>query len=51
MSTKLQLVVVEDNAADAELVARRLAKAGMDVVMHRVETESDFEAAIMERRA
>lgn len=50
MSAKLQFVVVEDNAGDAELVARRLAKSGMDIVMRRVETEADFEAAIMENR-
>jgi diguanylate cyclase (GGDEF)-like protein len=50
MSAKLQLVVVEDSVVDAELVARHLAKAGLDVAMHRVQTESDFVSALNEKR-
>jgi diguanylate cyclase (GGDEF)-like protein len=50
MSAKLQLVVVEDSVIDAELVARHLAKAGLDVVMHRVQTESEFVSALHEKR-
>jgi diguanylate cyclase (GGDEF)-like protein len=50
MSAKLQLVVVEDSVIDAELVARHLAKAGLDVVMHRVQTESEFVSALQEKR-
>jgi diguanylate cyclase (GGDEF)-like protein len=50
MTAKLQFVVVEDNVIDAELVARHLAKAGLDVVMHRVQTESEFVSALREKR-
>ena len=50
MTPKLQLVVVEDNVIDAELVARHLAKAGLDVVMHRVQTESELISALHEKR-
>src|SRR3984885_13874565 len=50
MTAKLQLVVVEDNVIDAELVARHLAKAGLDVVMHRVQTESELISALHEKR-
>ena len=50
MSAKLQLVVVEDSVIDAELVARHLAKAGLDVVMHRVQTESELVSALHEKR-
>jgi diguanylate cyclase (GGDEF)-like protein len=50
MAAKLQLVVVEDSVADAELVARHLAKAGLDVVMHRVQTEDDFISALRDKR-
>jgi diguanylate cyclase (GGDEF)-like protein len=46
MKLKLQLVMVEDSEADAELVARKLTKAGLDVVIHRVETELDFVQAL-----
>jgi diguanylate cyclase (GGDEF)-like protein len=50
MTPKLQLVVVEDSEADAELVARNLTKAGLDVVIHRVETEEHFVAALQSIR-
>jgi diguanylate cyclase (GGDEF)-like protein len=50
MAPKLQFVVVEDSVADAELVARHLAKAGLDVVMHRVQTEADFISALHEKQ-
>jgi diguanylate cyclase (GGDEF)-like protein len=46
MKARLQLVMVEDSDPDAELVARNLAKAGLDVAIHRVETESDFVRAL-----
>ncbi|MGB6308393.1 MAG: EAL domain-containing protein [Steroidobacteraceae bacterium] len=46
MKAKLQLVVVEDSETDAELVARNLAKAGLNVAVHRVETERDFVQAL-----
>jgi diguanylate cyclase (GGDEF)-like protein len=48
MKAKLQLVMVEDTDADTELVARNLAKAGLDVDIHRVETEPDFVQALQE---
>jgi diguanylate cyclase (GGDEF)-like protein len=50
MAAKLKLVVVEDSVADAELVARHLAKAGLDVAMHRVQTEADFISALREKQ-
>src|SRR6202789_634308 len=50
MTAKLQLVVVEDSVIDAELVARHLAKAGLDVVMHRVQTESELVSALREKQ-
>jgi diguanylate cyclase (GGDEF)-like protein len=46
MSAKLRLVMVEDSDADTELVARNLAKSGLDVDIHRVETERDFVLAL-----
>src|SRR4029077_10278724 len=46
MKTQLQLVVVEDSVADAELLARHLAKAGLNCVINRVQTEPEFLAAL-----
>jgi diguanylate cyclase (GGDEF)-like protein len=46
MKDRLQLVMVEDSDTDAVLVARNLSKAGLDVAIHRVETESDFVHAL-----
>ena len=46
MKLKLQLVMVEDSETDAELVARNLAKAGLNVDIHRVQTELDFVQAL-----
>jgi diguanylate cyclase (GGDEF)-like protein len=46
MNDQLQLVMVEDSDADAELVARNLAKAGLNVNIHRVQTEPDFVQAL-----
>jgi len=46
MKAQLQLVIVEDSHADAELVARNLAKAGLNVHIHRVETERAFVRAL-----
>ncbi len=42
MKTELKLVVVEDSVADAELLARHLAKAGLDCAINRVQTEPEF---------
>src|SRR3979490_1116459 len=46
MKTQLQLVVVEDSVADAELLARHLIKAGLNFVIKRVQTEPEFIAAL-----
>jgi diguanylate cyclase (GGDEF)-like protein len=46
MKTQLQLVVVEDSVADAELLARHLSKAGLNCVINRVQTEPEFIAAL-----
>jgi diguanylate cyclase (GGDEF)-like protein len=46
MKTQLQLVVVEDSVADAELLARHLAKSGLNCVINRVQTEPEFIAAL-----
>jgi signal transduction histidine kinase len=48
IKAKLQLVAVEDNEADAHLAARHLAKAGLDCVIHRVQTEREFASALHE---
>jgi len=44
----LKLVVVEDSVADAELLARHLAKAGLHCAINRVQTEPEFIAALHE---
>jgi diguanylate cyclase (GGDEF)-like protein len=50
MSAKLKLVMVEDSTTDAELVTRCLAKAGLNFIIYRVQTESEFVAALGEHR-
>ena len=44
----MKLVVVEDSVADAELLARHLAKAGLHCAINRVQTEPEFIAALHE---
>ena len=46
MAIKLQLLLVEDNAADAELIARHLARGRIDCAIHRVQTEADLVSAL-----
>ena len=46
MKTQLKLVVVEDSVADAELLARHLAKEGLNCSINRVQTEPEFIAAL-----
>jgi CheY-like chemotaxis protein len=46
MKIPLKLVVVEDSVADAELLARHLAKAGLNCDINRVQTEPEFLAAL-----
>ena len=50
MTEMLKVVIVEDSAPDAELLARRLTKAGFSLDMERVETESDFVRALAEKK-
>ena len=42
----LQVLMLEDNATDAELIDRELRRAGYDLQWRRVETSADFLAAI-----
>ncbi|HEX3914766.1 MAG TPA: EAL domain-containing protein [Steroidobacteraceae bacterium] len=46
MKTQLNLVVVEDSVADAELLSRHLSKAGIECVINRVQTEAEFLSAL-----
>jgi diguanylate cyclase (GGDEF)-like protein len=46
MKSQLKLVVVEDSVADAELLTRHLAKAGLNCLINRVQTEPEFIAAL-----
>ena len=46
MPTKLKVQIVEDNAADAELVLHELRSAGFEPEWKRIETESDYLAQI-----
>jgi two-component system sensor histidine kinase/response regulator len=43
---KVQILMVEDSADDAELVARRLRRDGCDLTCHRVETAAAMAAAL-----
>ncbi|HTV95403.1 MAG TPA: EAL domain-containing protein [Steroidobacteraceae bacterium] len=49
-SANLQIVIVEDSAADAELVARSLSRAGLSYSLHRVQTESEFVSALSDNK-
>jgi diguanylate cyclase (GGDEF)-like protein len=49
MSPTLQLILVEDNAPDAEIVARHLTRAKLHFSIHRVETEAELLAALATR--
>jgi len=42
MKTELNLIVVEDSVADAELLARHLAKSGLKCIINRVQTEPEY---------
>jgi len=46
MPIKLKVQIVEDNAADAELVLHELRRAGFDPEWKRIETEPDYLAQI-----
>jgi len=46
MATPLKLLILEDNALDAELEVGRLQAAGYDCDWRRVQTREDFEASL-----
>jgi len=46
MPTKLRVLILEDNAADAELELHELRRAGYDLEWKRVETEQEYLAQI-----
>jgi len=45
-ATRLRVLLLEDNPADAELVLHELRRAGMDVDTERVVSREDFEARL-----
>src|SRR5687767_5139018 len=47
--TTLRAILVEDDPADAELVAHALTSAGFDLAWIRVATEADLVAALAQR--
>ena len=46
MSGPLRLLLVEDDAADAELITHALGKADLDVTVQRVDSEDAFTSAL-----
>jgi DNA-binding NarL/FixJ family response regulator len=46
MSGPLRLLLVEDDAADAELVRHALGRAGLDVTVERVDSKDAFTSAL-----
>jgi hypothetical protein len=46
MNKKLRLLILEDQATDAELCERELKRAGLHITSHRVDTRAAFEAAL-----
>jgi diguanylate cyclase (GGDEF)-like protein len=50
MKPRLKLVIVEDSEADAELIGRHLAKAGILADIQRVQTERDFVSVLQKTR-
>lgn len=46
MATRLQVLIVEDQPADAELMVHELRRAGLEPDWHRVETEADYVARL-----
>ncbi len=46
MSQRIQVLIVEDNPADAELLVRELRRAKFDPQWKRVETEEDYLAGL-----
>ena len=50
MGTSLKILMVEDSADDAELIARTLRRGGCDPIYHRVETAEAMRAALARTR-
>ncbi|MGH7058419.1 MAG: response regulator, partial [Acetobacteraceae bacterium] len=50
MEQELRLLILEDNAAEAELAIRALEKAGLECAWRRVESETEFRAGLRELR-
>jgi CheY-like chemotaxis protein len=48
MSQQFRVLMVEDNASDAELIVRELKRAGMRCDAHRVETAAEFRREVDE---
>lgn len=46
MSQRIQILIAEDNPADAQLLVRELRHAEFDFEWHRVDTESDYLARL-----
>ena len=44
--TELRILLIEDNADDAELIALELEEAGIDHQLHRVELRDELDAAL-----
>ena len=49
MTTKLDLLLVEDNASDAGLIVRHLRKAGFEFDYVQIDTEPELRAALQQR--
>ena len=49
MATPLNLLILEDRASDAELMAYAVAAAGFELAWQRVESEADYLAALEKR--
>lgn len=50
MTTKLDLLLVEDNASDAGLIVRHLRKAGFEFDYLQIDTEPELRTALEQRR-
>ncbi|MGH8294877.1 MAG: EAL domain-containing response regulator [Steroidobacteraceae bacterium] len=50
MEQELRLLILEDDAAEAELAVRALEKAGLECAWRRVESETEFRAGLRELR-
>ncbi len=48
MNKKLRIIIVEDCAADVELVKHELRRAGLSVSLHRAQNEADLTGALKE---